>query len=319
MAEYKDDDSDVEITGVEGENETVSFPHSRFDCTIFPLASNNPTLSCSFCYCFLCDLEVKHCFAWSSHCQATIQNKVWKNQVQAEIRQKNGIVEPVKKKGMDAFVTFFQQKPTTQSTIFKPLKLPEGFATISSQSLKQKEKKKKKALKHAQSSSIVAELSVFPHPALASSSSSSSLSYSSSAVQLINVIEGEENAYGSASLSLPNKSKGRLKKRPKREHRHQQSEATSADTYSADIASASASASSAPSPALAATVLDSALTPPVVVCSPRTGTARTTTNKTKLPRSLPPPPRPEEPGLVVVQTRTRTRVVKDGRRSDFEY
>jgi len=77
------DDNDIAIIGG-GRNVLTEFPHSREDCVLVPFATTqDPSLVCPNCYCYVCDIPSQECPVWYSHCRAKHDDSRWKTERQA--------------------------------------------------------------------------------------------------------------------------------------------------------------------------------------------------------------------------------------------
>jgi hypothetical protein len=64
------ENNDVELVGVVN---TLRLPHNREYCTEFPFVPENRAnnrQTCSFCFCYICQLPVEECRVWLEHCCA---------------------------------------------------------------------------------------------------------------------------------------------------------------------------------------------------------------------------------------------------------
>jgi len=84
MAVDVDVDSDDDIAFVGGNMTVMSeMAHQREACSRFPfdrmckaIATNR--LHCDNCFCYVCDVPVRECSNWDTHCQATVREPRWK-------------------------------------------------------------------------------------------------------------------------------------------------------------------------------------------------------------------------------------------------
>ena len=63
-----------------GHNPLSDYPHARFHCVVVPFQpTSSSTVSnlCPNCYCYACDVPVKACTSWHTHCFASSDQPEW--------------------------------------------------------------------------------------------------------------------------------------------------------------------------------------------------------------------------------------------------
>jgi hypothetical protein len=76
----KDTTNDIVILKTSGYNPLKDFPHARFHCVVIPFQlsdSNISYQSCPNCWCYACDVPVKSCTSWDTHCFAHSSDSKW--------------------------------------------------------------------------------------------------------------------------------------------------------------------------------------------------------------------------------------------------
>ena len=69
----------ITLLKTSGHNPLSDYPHARFHCVVVPFQPSSSTVSlhCPNCYCYACDVPVKSCTSWHTHCFASSDQPEW--------------------------------------------------------------------------------------------------------------------------------------------------------------------------------------------------------------------------------------------------
>ena len=84
-----DEDAELAIVATRGKNALVDFPHCRSNCAKHPFDGvSERQKHCDNCYCDVCDIPAAKCTEWSSHCEASHEDKRWRKERDAAKRNR---------------------------------------------------------------------------------------------------------------------------------------------------------------------------------------------------------------------------------------
>jgi superfamily II DNA or RNA helicase len=74
------DDRDVTVEGTRGAMSLIDFPHARENCGKHKFELGNFTVTCTNCFCYVCDIPASDCAAWAAHCSASHSEPRWRKE-----------------------------------------------------------------------------------------------------------------------------------------------------------------------------------------------------------------------------------------------